>query len=222
MKDCLICGGNTLTNLSFSTLFKTNNQLMCRECSEKLERVNRGCIMCCKKTNEEICQDCLYWLKEFEIKNHSLYYYNEFARSIINKIKFNGDCRILNAFKLDINKYFIKRFPVGKYNVVIVPIHKERLIERGFNQSLYIAKMLPYKILDIFIKTKNEKQSKKKKEERIKSGDLFQIKTNIDLMDKNLIIVDDIYTTGATIHSIGKLLYEKRANLVTSFTLFRS
>jgi len=140
---------------------------------------------------------------------------------VINHIKFLGDVKVLLAFKNQINVYF-KNKNFKQIFIIPVPLHEQRLHERGFNQSLYLAKLIPHPILDIVLKSNNDRQSKKKRNDRIRFDNQFHLKEGIDLTNKVVMIVDDIYTTGATIHKIAKLLFEKKAEMVLSFTLFRS
>lgn len=226
MKYCLYCGCLIRQNINFSNVFKSNDELLCKECLSHLERVKSGCVRCGKKSTEVICSDCRYWennenTKMFNIINHSLFYYNDYAKSMLKKIKFLGDTKLLLSFKNEI-KNFLKKSNFRNLYLVPVPLHENRLYERGFNQSLYLAKLMPFPILDILIKLNNEKQSKKKRSERIIFDNQYCLKEGISLINKNIMIVDDIYTTGATIHKIGRLLFEKKVKEITSFTLFRS
>ncbi|QVK17705.1 ComF family protein [Mycoplasmatota bacterium] len=226
MKYCLYCGCIIRDNMNFSNVFKSSEGLLCDECLSRLERVKNGCIRCGKKTTEVICGDCLKWesnenTKMFNIINYSLFYYNDFAKSMLKQVKFLGDTKLLLAFKKEIQWYFKKK----KFNnlyLVPVPLHENRLNERGFNQSLFLAKLMPFPILDILNKVNNEKQSKKRRSERILFDNQYCLKEDINLINKNIMIVDDIYTTGATVHKIGRLLFEKNVKKMISFTLFRS
>lgn len=225
MRECLYCGKIIDKTISFTSIFKHSDTYLCTECYGKLEKVQCGCQRCGKKTTEAICSDCLYWerleeTKKYVIKNTSLYYYNEFARNLVQQLKFLGDCKLLLVFKNDILSLFKK----VKKNIVIVPVplHEERLSERGFNQSYLIAKLIGLPILDILVRNDNTKQSKKKKQERLMLDNQYQLKHDVNLSGKTIIIIDDIYTTGATIHKIARLFYQTGVEQIYSFTLFRS
>ncbi|MBD5018204.1 comF operon protein ComFC, partial [Xanthomonas citri pv. citri] len=72
------------------------------------------------------------------------------------------------------------------------------------------------------IRLNNEKQSKKKKTERLLSECIFDTKNN-SAEGMNIILIDDLYTTGATLHFAARCLLEKgKAASVSSFTLIRS
>ncbi len=225
MKTCLSCNGIIMRNLNFSNIFKNDFELLCETCLNRLEQVKNGCARCCKKGSEVICEDCRYWeayelTKMFQITNYSMYYYNDFGKSMIEKIKFSGDLKCLLAFRNQILEYFKEKKWSDIY-LVPVPLHEERLKERGFNQSLALANLIPFPILDVVVKLNNEKQSKKKRIDRLCFDAQYALKENAELLNKKIMIVDDIYTTGATIHKIGKLFADKHIKEIMSFTLFR-
>ena len=117
---------------------------------------------------------------------------------------------------------------IKSYDIILsVPLHKKRLKERGYNQSQLIArelvkeynlhnnkKMIYYN--DVIIKTKNIKpQSTKNLKDRIQDViGIYEIKNKEKIIGKNIIIFDDIYTTGSTANECKKILLEAGANNV--------
>ena len=103
--------------------------------------------------------------------------------------------------------------------VVPIPMHPQKLIERTFSHidELLIAANIPYKHL--LEKTTIDTQSKKTREERINTPQLFRVIRKID--PKHYVVFDDIYTTGTTIEHAKKALLEAGAKSVTSLTLIR-
>lgn len=65
------------------------------------------------------------------------------------------------------------------------------------------------------------KQSKLGKVERARAINPFYIKEDVDLTDKEILLVDDIYTTGLTIHHAGCKLYDKNVRKFKVFTFSR-
>lgn len=116
---------------------------------------------------------------------------------------------------------------IKKYDVLIpIPIHKDRMRTRGYNQSELIAKDLAYEIKNIklenrvLIKTKNiiaqSSLNKKQRENNIK--DVYQIKSVEKVMNKKILLLDDIYTTGSTVNECAKILKEagcKEVGIIT-------
>jgi len=119
-------------------------------------------------------------------------------------------------------------FNPNKYNLIThVPLHKDKLKTRGYNQSRLLSKLLsnhfkiPFK--DDIIENTNIRPSQTKlpKEKRKKNAEgIFVVKEN--LKNKNIILVDDIFTTGSTVSSCSKALREKQAGNITIITLSKT
>lgn len=110
--------------------------------------------------------------------------------------------------------------------ILFVPLHKKRLKKRGFNQAEKIANklgdLLDIPILDCISRVKNTKKlyklNKEDREIELKNG--FKIKENINLIEnKNVILIDDIFTTGSTANEISKVLKMNSVNSICIFTL---
>ena len=104
--------------------------------------------------------------------------------------------------------------------VVSVPISKERLKERGYNQSELIAKKtaeclgIPY--ANCMIKTKhNSEQHRlhlKDRKENVKG--VYELEENKHITNKKVLLVDDIVTTGYTLAECASVLMEHGAKEV--------
>lgn len=142
-------------------------------------------------------------------------------REIVARWKYRGDYIIGKIFRHYIEETFTKSFRQAKQEYVIVPIplSKERLKERKFNQSLQLCKFTTStNILDVLRAYYNEKQAKKSRSERILTKNPFYLTKPIN---KSVILVDDIYTTGRTIRHAAELLHSKGAPAIYSLTLIR-
>jgi ComF family protein len=89
--------------------------------------------------------------------------------------------------------------------IIPVPLHKKRLRKRGYNQSEYFARGLSEELnipvlTDVLLKKHfTETQTYKTREERWQNTlHSFEIKNGELLKDKNILLVDDVITTGAT------------------------
>ncbi len=107
-----------------------------------------------------------------------------------------------------------------------VPIHKNRMRTRGFNQSYILAKEISKYINipvipDLLLRTKNTKAQSGLtpigRENNIKGAFVFN--KNYNIYEKNIAIVDDIYTTGSTINECAKTLSYFRPKSIISITL---
>ena len=109
--------------------------------------------------------------------------------------------------------------------ILFVPLHKKRMRKRGFNQAEKIAKSLS-KLINIPVVNNIEriynterlyKLNKYEREKELKN--VFVLKdSKHELKNKNILLVDDIFTTGATVNEISKLLKLKNVNKVYAMT----
>ena len=107
--------------------------------------------------------------------------------------------------------------------IIPVPVSKERLKERGYNQAEELARHLskiseiPYN-KDILVRCKDTKPqsgfSQVQRSNNIKGA--FKCISGLSKMDKVILIVDDIYTTGSTINECAKVLKESGPHKVYS------
>jgi len=99
---------------------------------------------------------------------------------------------------------------------------------KGFNQAKVIVKAIN-KIMEkettsLLMKNRDTlSQTHLNKEERIKNvKDCFSILPNLSLMPRNLVLVDDVWTTGATMKECCKVLKKAGVQNIWGFTLFRT
>lgn len=201
---CLLCHEIDLSQLTFVELMllKPKQNVICQTCKGSFEALSRemGCQTCCKQIPQKQCQDCIYWGKKgIEVNHFSLYRYNEAMKKYFSLFKFQGDYLLKDVFTKEI-KAALKKYK--GYTIVPVPLSHEGYQNRQFNQVIAFL------------------QSANNKEERLKQVQQFTLKNEAELGD-NLLIVDDIYTTGATIAQIRKLLEEKGIKNIKSFSLAR-
>jgi ComF family protein len=115
--------------------------------------------------------------------------------------------------------------------IIPVPLHKNKLLSRLYNQSalisLYLHKLskIPFEP-NILIKHKNTKTqtglTKKQRLSNVKNSFMLNEKFTQIIKDKNIILVDDVMTTGATINACTKLLLKHGVSKVNVLTLART
>ena len=110
--------------------------------------------------------------------------------------------------------------------ITFVPLHKKRMRKRGFNQSEKIAKelgkMIDIPILDCIYRKSNTNRlyNLNRKERKIELKNAFLVKENINYANgKNILLIDDIFTTGSTVNEISKLLKLNNVNKIFVMTL---
>ncbi|MGE8206887.1 phosphoribosyltransferase family protein [Heyndrickxia sp. NPDC080065] len=191
--------------------------LTCQTCSRSLEKLSSEYI------KDNICLDCHRWEADPEWsgileKNISLYEYNEFLKELIARFKFRGDYVLAKIFSQKIKNTLSSM----TYDVIIpIPLSKERQQERGFNQAIALAHEAELQTAAILTRIHSEKQSKKSRQERIHIDQVFHLKDDTSMKGKNIILFDDIYTTGSTLRHAAKQLKIAGASTVKAITIAR-
>lgn len=121
-------------------------------------------------------------------------------------------------------------FDLNDYTVVMpVPLHTKRLRERGFNQSLLLAraiakrhkKKLDYLSLSRSVHTPPQTTfGRQEREQNVKGA--FQVRESARLEGEKIILIDDVYTTGSTARECARTLKWAGAVAVAVLTLSRA
>ena len=113
--------------------------------------------------------------------------------------------------------------------ILYVPLYKNKLRTRGFDQAFLIAKEIsklsniPLKADFLFKKKETPPQAALKKQIRIKNlKGAFDVRDRSFLEGKNVLLVDDVITTGVTVNECSKVLKQNGTNKVEVFTLARA
>ena len=187
----------------------------------------------CKKSNIWLCEDCLNKIEIIQKRCEStsfLYnliiatdYENELVRKIISKFKYS----FVQELKIPLGKLLIaklKQMDNQFFDYIIpVPLFKRRELWRGFNQAELLAqevsKEFSISILNSLVfRIKNTSQQVGKKKEKREENLNNAFKINLEfknlVKNKNILIIDDVYTTGVTMNKIAKELKSIRVNKV--------
>ena len=189
------------------------------------------CIDCGKISEKWICDKCFNHLKygkieefkEGEIKYLiSLFSYGEIREKML-KFKFNDEAYIKNYFvELIVRNDKIKNKLKDIDLIIPVPMYFLKKLRRGYNQAELIAKGIAKNLKiqednNILIKYKNTKtQSLLNLEERKNNlKDCFKVENYKKIENKNILLVDDIYTTGTTIRECVYQLKKFNCNMIS-------
>ncbi|MFD1350104.1 ComF family protein [Oceanobacillus caeni] len=224
--NCAWCDTEIILSLSWANLIMLEKEeILCSECKLGLEWINGNrCDRCSRNTTEKRCADCMWWEEKEKNEslqfNYSIFTYNPFMKEVIAKWKYRGDYYLGYIFENYLMEAFQENFSFLKKNgfVVPIPLSEERLLERGFNQAKMIADFLPIETKELLTRLHGEKQSKKSRMERIISENPFFITESIN---KPVLLVDDIYTTGTTLRHAARLLKKHGCPNVYALTLVR-
>lgn len=184
--------------------------------------------------NEKACQSCAKEFPEYSptrFAKGGYYCYSPFTykgkfKSAVKKMKFNKHPEYSEKLVIPIaDTLKRKALDVDFDFIAYVPMHKAKLNERGYNQAQLLAKELG-KIInlpckDVLLKTKeNKEQHKCKKEERKKNvRGVYEANNKDNIKDRNILLVDDIITSGYTLGECCKVLKRSGANEIYCVTV---
>lgn len=172
----------------------------------------------------QICSSCLalfntkfYTRKVAGVEVVSLYEYDEFFRGLLYQYKGKGDIELAPVFIANFSNYL--RLKYYKYLIVYAPSSKSSDLERGFNHVFLAFEPLKLKQGARLEKTSDFKQSELNFEERQKVGNHLRLLEGDRLIGRKVLIVDDLYTTGATVRAIISLVKTYHPTKIRVLTL---
>lgn len=180
---------------------------ICEKCYSKIPFILEPKIIFKSKYCDGFIACCKYKgiikraIKDYKYYNKSSYYRS--LATVINRTLEN----MTNELKFDI--------------IIGVPLHNKKLIQRGYNQSELIANHLS-KLTGVLHKSNlikrirytNSQSFLNKAERYVNIKDAFSITNSEEIEGKNILLVDDILTTGNTLNECSKTLKEFGANKV--------
>jgi len=175
-----------------------------------------------------LCPLCLTNKPSFDCAV-TIFRYNDQIKKIIADLKYYDTTYLSKKFA----KMLMPKIAphLTKYDLIVaVPLHKKRLRERKFNQAslLCLAILKEAKNLkfyhDILIRSKYSKaQAHLTKEDRKKNlTNAFEINEKYSVKEKNIILVDDVMTTGSTLEGCAKVLKKAGANKIMVVTIAKA
>lgn len=196
---CIFCG---------TTLADNNNISVCKTCYSEVHKkyINSH------NTSYKYIDNCVSLLK-----------YSGDIRDKIIKLKFRGKkfyYKIFASFMCD----YIKLNITNIHFITYVPMHPLKEFKRGFNipklLAIYISNELNIELLDTINKKHTKVQSTLDNKDRyLNVENAYYIRPGIDITNKNILLIDDVLTTGATICACSKILKQSFANSVTAITI---
>lgn len=199
------------------------------------------CGICGKIGTNGLCKKCELRLNQKAIFEIEQIAENEkYFKELMWIFKYEGEIRKeILSYKFGEKNYKYKAFVIflkknkkicdklKSYDIIMpIPISKKRKKQRGYNQSALIARNLAKEFSmqydeKVLKKIKdNIAQSSLNKEERIKNvQNVYYINKTNKIIEKKILLVDDIYTTGSTANECSKIVKKAGAKEVGIFTI---
>jgi ComF family protein len=203
---CVCCDNPLERNIDF----------VCGDCLAKLKKVDAGYNIWgdrVHKVNFGGNAFSLYWFVEGTEIQH-----------ILHALKYSRMKSVGRVFGRILGEEIKKRYTTEYDYAVPVPLHKSKLRERTYNQSSYICRgigeLLRIQPLDKCLErtryTKTQtKLSINEREENVRNAFELNPKFSSVIKDKNIILVDDVITTGSTILECARILKQNGGGEIT-------
>lgn len=139
--------------------------------------------------------------------------YNEFSKKLILKLKYFDDLSISDIMANIIHNSTSYDFFCDIDIIAPVPLHFFRIFKRKYNQSALIGyklckslKILNKWIPDLLIRTRNTKPQNDINQRFDNIKDAFKLSSKYNIMNKKILLIDDVITSGATFYECAKAL----------------
>lgn len=209
MPMCIICGGRFRAE---HIHISKDKLCICKDCWERVDKFTSPAA----------------FKRERNLKSHiAAFPYEGELREAFKRYKFHGEYAYGDIFSLLMCDCLEKFFAKGDFDLVApIPLSKERMNERGYNQSAVLAKStaerfeIEYSENALFRIRHTKRQSGLNSKERVGNVRGAFLASKDAVCGRNILLVDDIYTMGVTMRECADALSNANAKSVVGFTLF--
>lgn len=203
------------------------------------------CPLCRIKSEKTgLCQGCFDSIERMppsankaRYQNIDIYYqklysvglYKGILKEAIHLLKYKGKLSLVKDLSGLLIEFANINLDITQIDLIVpVPLHNTKLREREFNQATVLAIPIAKKF-GIRLSQGNlervratQPQTGLKKHERLQNlKDVFKVKNPSMINEKRVLLVDDVFTTGATVNECSKVLFSSGASDVSVLTLAR-
>lgn len=203
---------------------------ICPNCWDKIERINRQFCFRCGKTLQsetEFCLDCKDNEALFFGRIRAAGVYRQVLREGIHLFKYSGRTFLGRDLAMLLGDTFEKNFTLSLPDYLIpVPLYKKQKRKREYNQSEILAHylgkkygvtVLPKALERVKATAPQFELNKTQRRANIKNA--FAVNRKTDFTGKQILLIDDICTTGSTINECARVLKESGAKEVNGLVL---
>ncbi len=220
---CLLCG---------EQLKPGTDILFCQSCGGRLIIIQPPLCPCCGRllpdsAASHLCGACLRQRPAFS-KARALFIYDKFSAPLIHEFKYRGRTTGQQTFSALLRRSPVRRELNIPDLIIPVPLHHKRLRQRGFNQALTLAhSFFPQdkQIIraDLLIRQRwtTPQASLNGHERRKNLRNAFMVANSAPVKGKNILLIDDVFTTGSTLNECAAILRHNGACDIQALTLAR-
>ncbi len=230
MNQTLVRAGRKALDLLYPphcVLCGRNGAWICAGCHDGLPRAEgRRCDVCWLPVSSESCWRCEEREPAFA-RLRSAWRYDGKTRQLVRDLKFRGFSCLAEPLGDELNALFAEH-ELEAEAIVPVPLHARRRRERGFDQSLLLAKRLGITtglpVIEALERTRFGKPQSgglTRDERRSNVEGAFRLRRGESVEGRYVLLIDDVATTGATLDACARELLAGGAARVSALTLAR-
>ncbi|CEG57712.1 ComF family protein [Legionella fallonii] len=214
MRQKLLSIAQTLRLPSICTLcnqFHKSSLAVCSYCAKYIKPLGLACRSCAYPLPDEGYMLCGQCIKKPPAFNNALihYIFEEPLRSLLHQFKYHNGL-YLTSFLGQLMLHSIQKQPIAAQCLIPVPMHPQRLKQRGFNQAVVLAKFLsrklnlPYDPVSCQKIINTQPQASLDSEQRKKNlRKAFRVHP---LPYQHVVLIDDLLTTGSTANELARAI----------------
>ena len=203
---------------------------VCPECQGQIEWVASPLCTCCGKMfaepdgNDRVCGDCQTDPPPFARARAATLYDGPVTQAI-TRFKFNRQMAFLPVMQHWLRRPICLELVSAADLLVPVPLHPKRIKRRGFNQALLLAQAFPGVPMarEAVVRTRHTAPqvglNPKERRDNVKGA--FAVPDPGLVKGKNVLLVDDLFTTGSTVKECARVLRKAGARQVEVLTVAR-
>ena len=215
----------------------------CPDCMKDFVTISSPICECCgvmfkgREDDNHLCGECLVKPKKFRIARAAMVYDPQLM-AVIHRFKYAAKTQLAGPLSRLIIAVYLQYWPNEEMDLILpVPLHPKKMRQRGFNQSYLLVanwrssfkrgvdkrSMIPVKT-DVLVRTKATLQQaglgRQRRMQNIK--DAFKVRIPEAVYGKKVLLIDDVYTTGATVNECARMLLKAGAQNVDVLTAARA
>jgi len=228
---------------AFTEFYQLLSASCCPDCLKDFVAISLPICECCgmmfngHEDDNHLCGECLMQPKEFRMARAAMVYDHQLM-AVIHRFKYTAKTQLARPLGRLILGVYLRHWHNEKVDLILpVPLHPKKMRRRGFNQSYLLIdswkssckpvvdelSTIPVKT-DVLIRNKATlPQAGLGRQQRLKNiKGAFKVRIPEKVYGKKVLLVDDVYTTGATVNECARVLLKAGAQIVDVLTVARA
>jgi ComF family protein len=228
---------------TFTEFYQLLSTSCCPDCLKDFAAISLPICECCgimfkgREDDNHLCGECLMQPKKFRMARAAMAYDHQLM-AVIHRFKYAGKTQLARPLGRLILGVYLRHWQNEKVDLILpIPVHPKKMRRRGFNQSYLLIdswksiskpmadelSLIPVKT-DVLVRTKATlPQAGLGRQQRLHNiKGAFKVRIPEKVHGKKVLLVDDVYTTGATVNECARMLLKAGAQVVDVLTVARA